>query len=195
MRSLARKGEVTGEGAEVRRQLEAVLPGGDELVLATEVVSNFLIIKLNSWLRSRPVASELFYSRLIDYHNGQWEVPSAARFSRDDGQLTAQLLLSSNAYECVRREEVEDLLEGSATVAVAGLLAIRNCTALLEKFPYVLVMGLISLHARPNAYLPIVHEEKHHAGQIELAKRIHRLIPLHPEVEPALLRSRRWRWT
>lgn len=35
-----------------------------------------------------------------------------------------------------------------------------------------MTMGLVGLHARINPFLPIVHHDKNHAGEIRFAARI-----------------------
>lgn len=59
---------------------------------------------------------------------------------------------------------------------------------------FVVVLGVISLHGRTNPYIPIVHQEKNHIGQIEFAKRINDLIHLNPQVQFSKFRLKKSTW-
>jgi hypothetical protein len=55
----------------------------------------------------------------------------------------------------------------------------------------VVVLGLIALHGRTDPFIPIVHKEKSHQGQMEFAKRVDSLIHLNPKVTPLSRRSKK----
>jgi len=54
------------------------------------------------------------------------------------------------------------VLAGSALVAVTGLFALKEVGQLLGKTELVVVLGLTSLQARTNPFIPIVHKDKNH---------------------------------
>jgi hypothetical protein len=168
-----------------------MVPDGDVCYDRSFVLS-FLLLKLNSWLAHAAFPHSPFLPRLLSYYNSLLNgSPSQFKYSRNDGELMAQLLLASGADEWMKVEEVEEALEGSGLVAATAVEAVRLGGELARKCYFVVVLGLVSLHGRTNPYLAIVHKDKNHLGQIEFAKRIDELIHLNPNVPPLPLRSRR----
>lgn len=106
----------------------------------------------------------------------------------------AQILLESQASECVQEDQLEELLEGSALVAATAAEALRQGQWIKHESYFVVVLGLIGLHGRTHPYIPIVHKEKNHLGQIEFARKVDSLIHLNPKVSSFRFRSTRSTW-
>lgn len=86
---------------------------------------------------------------------------------------------------------MEEILEGSALVASTAIETYKSVKQFLEKCYYSTVLGISSLHGRTNPYIPIVHVEKNHPGQIEFAKRMDELIHFNPKVKFSRLRFKK----
>jgi hypothetical protein len=77
---------------------------------------------LNSWLTVSSFASQDFISQLVRYYNDfQENAFSIFRHSRNDGELMAQILLESQAYEWLREDDLEEVLEGNALVGATAV--------------------------------------------------------------------------
>jgi len=163
---------------------------------SSRFVADFLLIKLNNWIAFSAFPSAAFLPALAAYYNRvlQHNAACCLKYSRNDGELVAQILLESQASDCVQEDELDELLEGSALVGATAAEALRQGQWVKNESYFVVVLGLIALHGRTHPYIPIVHKEKNHLGQIEFARKVDSLIHLNPKVSPFRFRSTRSTW-
>lgn len=106
-------------------RLKAILPDS-ALIYPQQFVQDFLLIKLNSWTAYSSFSNKGFMPQLARYYQQLQNTPSTFKCSRNDSELTAQLLLESGAWEWVEEGELGDILEGSALVGATTVEALRR---------------------------------------------------------------------
>ena len=108
-------------------RLKAMVPEGGP-TYSPQFVADFLLIKLNNWLAFSSFSFAPFLPALTTYYNRirQDNAASTLNHSRNDGELTAQILLDSQACDYVQEDDIEEILEGSALVAATAAHALRQ---------------------------------------------------------------------
>ena len=84
----------------------------------------------------------------------------------------AQVLLASHTHRLLTVGQLEEVLEAKGLVTATLIETYRLTSAFLCRSEFVVTMGLVSLHARVNPFLPIVHQDKNHPGECRFAARI-----------------------
>lgn len=80
-----------------------MVPDNTSCNYGRQFVSSFLLIKLNSWAAYSAFPKAAFIPQLLDFFNRMPHSP-AFKFSRNDGELMAQILLESQAYKWLKEE-------------------------------------------------------------------------------------------
>lgn len=65
-----------------------------------------------------------------------------------------------------------DLVEGNGLLAASAVWFLGKTKEYLEKEEVAFCLSFVSLGGREMAFIPIVHKEKNHAGQIYFAEKI-----------------------
>ena len=147
-------------------------------------MSRYLLIKINSLARFGGNQWTSFVHHLSVFYNLHRQHPSKYPFkgSSNDAALVAQVLLASDTSQYLSEEMVAELLDSSGMVAATVAEVYFQVKSFLKKSEYVVTLGLVSLFARTNPFISIVHQDKNHKGECTFAANVFNLIHLDPAV-------------
>lgn len=127
----------------------------------------FLFIKLRSISRPECNLPRRFINQLVEVYNSKNF--KGIIVSNNQSEITSQIVGKIQGTISISIEDLDNILEGCSLLCTNGVWILYHGKQFLKKSEISFALAFVSLNGKKQAFLPLVHKEKNHHGQIKFA--------------------------